>query len=247
MSPHCVNGDAGPGSTQKPWRQTGQSLPSYTDRDAGLRGSFGKRAGPRLPRMVQRPRPQPGAPRGGRGRVQVKIPAGEGRGGGDSTHRGWRYPRHVEWKGELVALISGVPKSWPPNSGCGGLGSAGQQEVTQRPACPSPCAQFSITGARSCPGQCLPTLRAPPAGGPPPRTVLSQSLGLTPAHLHARFHWLRTHRLGPGFPGCGGGAWGARFWGDHAGWDGGWHWALRALGWLSGRLALLGHSGEPEG
>lgn len=92
-----------------------------------------------------------------------------------------------------------------------------------------------------------PHTKGPPAGGPPPRTVLSQSLGLTPAHLHARFHWLRTHRLGPGFPGCGGGAWGARFWGDHAGWDGGWHWALRALGWLSGRLALLGHSGEPEG
>lgn len=32
MSPHCVNGDAGPGSTQKPWRQTGQSLPSYRPR-----------------------------------------------------------------------------------------------------------------------------------------------------------------------------------------------------------------------
>lgn len=38
----------------------------------------------------------------------------------------------------LAALIPGTPKSWAPNSGCGGLGSVGQQEVTQRPACPSP-------------------------------------------------------------------------------------------------------------
>lgn len=148
----------------------------------------------------------------------MKIPAGEGQ-----HAQGLEVPQTRGVGGELAALISGVPKSWPPNSGCGGLGSAGQQEVTQRPACPSPCAQFSITGARSCPGQCLPTLRAPlqEARPPRPRTVLSQSLGLTPAHLHAHFHWLRTHRLGPGFPGCGGGAWGARFWGDHAGWDGG--------------------------
>ena len=34
-----------------------------------------------------------------------------------------------EWAG----LISGTPKSWSPNSGCGGLGSEGQQEVIQRP------------------------------------------------------------------------------------------------------------------
>lgn len=33
------------------------------------------------------------------------------------------------WESELPALISGTHKSWPPNSGCGGLGSEGQQEV----------------------------------------------------------------------------------------------------------------------
>ena len=34
----------------------------------------------------------------------MKSPAGEGRGRGDSTHRGWRCPRHVEWEGELAGL-----------------------------------------------------------------------------------------------------------------------------------------------
>lgn len=95
----------------------------------------------------------------GRMRVQMRIPVGSVEGEGAARTGSGGAPDTCSGSGELArlelsrpalelrvpiresglaALIPGTPKSWAPNSGCGGLGSVGQQEVTQRPACPSP-------------------------------------------------------------------------------------------------------------
>ena len=74
----------------------------------------------------------------------------------------------------LAALISGTPKSWAPNSGCGGLGSVGQQEVTQRPACSSPPhLQTNVSPGLGFPAlgkgpalDSIPHIKGSPGGGP---------------------------------------------------------------------------------
>lgn len=83
------------------------------------------------------------------------------------------------WESGLAALIPGTPKSWAPNSGCGGLGSVGQQEVTQRPACPSPPPTRHIqTNVR--PGLGFPALGKGPAQDSIPH--IKGASGGGPAH-----------------------------------------------------------------
>lgn len=133
-----------------------------------------------------------------------------------------------------MGLTSGTPKSWPPNSGCGGLGSEDQKEVIQRPNCPSPCTWANGWPQKQGPRkagppraggnfhygvkvhakQCPPfhKLRAPPEPRPPKRPRLTHGAQPIPrphsCSFACPFPLAASVKIRTSVPGTRGGAWG---------------------------------------